>query len=168
MNFYPRHLGDYAKDTHHLSLVEHGVLNLLLDRLYSSEKPFSRKEAYQICRPSSKTEKQAVERVLTDYFVDTGAGFINHRALREIEKYHEKSNKARQSAMSRWSPEKDANAMRTHSERNAKAMLSNNQYPITNNQESVTNKSITDSQRRNGLQSVNGSLSSIVRRLDPK
>ena len=165
MNFYPRHLGDYAKDTHHLSLVEHGVLNLLLDRLYSSEKPFSRKEAYQICRPSSKTEKQAVERVLTDYFVDTGAGFINHRALREIEKYHEKSNKARQSAMSRWSPEKDANAMRTHSERNAKAMLSNNQYPITNNQEPINNNF---SQRQSGLKAATAGVSAIVSRLEPK
>ena len=165
MNFYPRHLGDYAKDTHHLTLVEHGVLTLLLDRLYATEKPFTRKEAYEVCRPSTKTEKQAVERVLADYFVDTKVGYINHRALREIEKYQEKSSKARQSALSRWTPEKDANAMRTHSERNAKAMLSNNQYPISNIQEP---QNINFSQRRDGLKPASADLSAIVRRLEPK
>ena len=151
MNYYARHLGDYAKDTHHLTLMEHGVLNLLLDRLYSSEKPFSHKEAYQICRPTTKAEKQAVERVLTDYFVDTGSGFVNHRALREIEKYHEKSNKARQSVRARWDKKPDTNVLRTNNERNTDAILSNNQYPITNNPKPIT-----------------GPLASVVRQLKPK
>lgn len=165
MNFYPRHLGDYAKDTHHLSLVEHGVLTLLLDRMYATEKPLTRKEAYEVCRPTTKPEKRAVERVLADFFVDTGSGYINHRALREIEKYQQKSNKARQSALSRWVPEKDANAMRTHSERNAKAMLSNNQYPITNTQEPINNNF---SQRQNGLKPATPDLAAIVRKLEPR
>jgi hypothetical protein len=32
MKFYQRHLGDYARDTAHLSLLEHGVYSVLLDR----------------------------------------------------------------------------------------------------------------------------------------
>jgi hypothetical protein len=44
--------------------------------------------------------------------------------MKEMEKVHEKQAKAKQSAQTRW--------MRTHNERNADAMLSNNQYPISN------------------------------------
>lgn len=141
MNFYLRHIGDYVKDTYHLSLVEHGVFTLLLDRFYGSEKPITRQQAFEICRPMTKIEKKAVDRVLTDFFIDTKEGYINRRALREIEIFQEKSAKARQSALTRWkqnpagkSSAPDTNVMRTHSERNADVMLSNNQYPVTNNQ----------------------------------
>lgn len=141
MNFYPRHIGDHVKDTYHLSLVEHGVYNLLLDRFYGSERPITRQEAFEVCRPTTKGEKQAVDRILTEFFIDTKEGYVNRRALREIEIYHEKSEKARQSALTRWKDKpaekqskNDANAMRTHYERNADAMLSNNQYPISSNQ----------------------------------
>jgi uncharacterized protein YdaU (DUF1376 family) len=32
VNYYERHLGDYAKDAGHLSMLEHGAYSLLLDR----------------------------------------------------------------------------------------------------------------------------------------
>jgi uncharacterized protein YdaU (DUF1376 family) len=119
MNYYPRHLGDYARDAGHLNLVEHGVYTLLLDRFYATEKPFSEKEAMQICRPENKRERAAVVRILNDFFTLTASGFVNKRAMAEIEKAHEKSLKAKSSASARW--------MRTHNERNANGMLSNNQ-----------------------------------------
>ena len=37
MNYYERHLGDYAKDTAHLTMIEHGAYSLLLDRYYGTE-----------------------------------------------------------------------------------------------------------------------------------
>jgi hypothetical protein len=43
--------------------------------------------------------------------------------MKEMEKVQEKQAKAKQSAQQRW--------MRTHSERNANGMLSNNHNPIT-------------------------------------
>ena len=33
VNYYNRHLGDYAKDTGHLSLVEHGLDELIVRKL---------------------------------------------------------------------------------------------------------------------------------------
>lgn len=125
MLFYTRHLGDYTRDTGHLTLPEQGVYTMLLDRFYATEKPFSESEAMQVCRPRNKGEREAVYRILNDFFVFTAAGYVNKRALREIEKMHAKRLKAKESAESRW--------MRTHSERNADAMLTNNQYPITKN-----------------------------------
>lgn len=140
MNYYPRHLGDYLKATNHLSLAEHGALNLLLDRLYGSEKPITRQEAFEICRPTTKADKQAVSRVLADFFFQTAEGYVNRRALLEIEKYHEKSAKARQAILTRWnvnSAEKrkkaDTDVLRTNNERNT-IPVTNNQYPLSNNQ----------------------------------
>ena len=124
MLFYTRHLGDYARDTGHLTLIEQGAYTLLLDRFYATEKPFTEREALQICRPRNKVERQAVHRILEDFFIKTSSGYVNKRALREIEKMHDKRLKAKESAEIRW--------MRTHSERNANGMLTNNQYP--NNQ----------------------------------
>lgn len=37
MNYYERHLGDYSKDTAHLTMIEHGAYGLLLDRYYGTE-----------------------------------------------------------------------------------------------------------------------------------
>jgi len=123
MLFYVRHLGDYTRDTGHLTLPEQGVYTMLLDRFYATEKPFSEREAMQVCRPRNKVEREAVHRILDDFFLKTSSGYVNKRALREIERMHAKRLKAKESAETRW--------MRTHSERNANGMLSNNQYPIT-------------------------------------
>ena len=38
MNYYERHLGDYARDTGHLSMLEHGAYSLLLDRYYATRR----------------------------------------------------------------------------------------------------------------------------------
>jgi uncharacterized protein YdaU (DUF1376 family) len=124
MLFYTRHLGDYARDTGHLTTFEHGVYTLLLDRFYATEKPFSEREATQLCRPKNGRERDQIRRVLNDFFILTASGYVNARAMREMEKVHEKQAKAKQSAEARW--------MRTHSERNANGMLSNIHNPITN------------------------------------
>jgi uncharacterized protein YdaU (DUF1376 family) len=129
MNYYPRHLGDYARDAGHLSLAEHGAYTLLLDRYYASERPIGREEAFRICRASSKSDRDSVTRVLREFFRWTDAGYRSKRADAEIKRAREKSAKAAQSAGQRW--------MRTHSERNANGMLSNNQEPITNNQSAL-------------------------------
>ena len=126
MLFYTRHLGDYARDTGHLTTYEHGVYTLLLDRFYATEKPFGEREAMQLCRPANGRERDRIRRILNDFFILTASGYVNARAMKEMEKVHEKQAKAKQSAQARW--------MRTHSERNANGMLSNNHNPITTNQ----------------------------------
>jgi uncharacterized protein YdaU (DUF1376 family) len=53
MNYYERHLGDYAKDTGHLSLLEHGVYTLLLDRYYATESGIPEDQGHRIARAVS-------------------------------------------------------------------------------------------------------------------
>jgi uncharacterized protein YdaU (DUF1376 family) len=41
MNFYKHYLGDYARDTKGLSLIEHGAYRVLLDHNYATEEPIA-------------------------------------------------------------------------------------------------------------------------------
>lgn len=87
MNFYKRHLGDYAKDAGHLSMLEHGAYTLLLDRYYTTEKPIPcLADAYRICRARTPAERAAVDDVLREFFVTDGEAFLNRRAEEEIAK----------------------------------------------------------------------------------
>jgi uncharacterized protein YdaU (DUF1376 family) len=84
MNYYERHLGDYAKDTAHLNMLEHGAYSLLLDRYYGTEKGIPEDQAHRVARARSKEEKQAVDAVLEEFFVLQDGVFINRRAEKEI------------------------------------------------------------------------------------
>ena len=39
MNYYRHYLGDYQRDTAHLSLIEHGAYRCLLDAYYANDGP---------------------------------------------------------------------------------------------------------------------------------
>jgi uncharacterized protein YdaU (DUF1376 family) len=134
MHYYSHNIGDYRKDTHHLSLLEHGVYRQLLDTYYLSEKPLNLDHAVLMRTHCARNadDVQAIENVLRDFFVRTEDGYIHKRCDVEIEAFHSKSVSARESAKARWDrvrAEKEAKAMRTHSEGNA------NQEPLTINQE---------------------------------
>lgn len=122
MNYYKRHLGDYAKDTRHLSLAEHGAFTLLLDYYYATEKPIPDDRCERIANAYAESERQAVRTILKEFFVETPDGWRNAKADEVIAEAQAKSLKAKQSAMARWGEsecEGNANALETHSERNA-------------------------------------------------
>jgi uncharacterized protein YdaU (DUF1376 family) len=96
VNYYKRHLGDYAKDAGHLTVLEHGVYTLLLDRYYSVERPLSSSEAYKICRARTPLEREAVDGVLSEFFQDTTDGWRNRRADEEIAAYNQKAERNRE------------------------------------------------------------------------
>jgi uncharacterized protein YdaU (DUF1376 family) len=132
MNFYPRHIGDYLKDTSHLSLLEHGVYSRLLDVYYTRESGFDEREAVRLIGARSPAERSAVVAILKEFFwMDEGDMHWSHkRCDAEIATYHDKQRKASASANARWAhTERNANAspnaMRTHTEGNAP----NNQEP---------------------------------------
>lgn len=90
MNYYERHLGDYAKDTAHLTMLEHGAYGLLLDRYYSTEAGIPADQAYRITRAQKKDEKKSVDVVLSEFFSLVDGVWINRRADAEIAKYQAK------------------------------------------------------------------------------
>lgn len=90
MNYYERHLGDYARDTGHLSLLEHGVYTLLLDRYYASEAPIPEADAYRVARARTRDERAAVDAVLAEFFTLEDGFYHQKRIDAEIERYREK------------------------------------------------------------------------------
>ena len=136
MHFYPHNIGDYRKDTSHLTLLEHGIYRQLLDSYYLDEAPLSNDLAKLMRSHSvrSAEEQQSLQNVLTDFFELTEEGYIHKRCDEVIAAYHGKSEKARQSANARWlgnKSERNANAQGTQSEGNA------NHKPITNNHKPI-------------------------------
>lgn len=120
MNFYPHHLGDYAKDTKNLTPLEHGCYRLLMDHHYATEKPVPNdvKELYRIVGAATPAERKAVEKIAERFFPVNGDGQRHHKRIEaEIARAKEKSEKAKASAERRWqrTDDADAHGMRTHS-----------------------------------------------------
>lgn len=156
MNYYQRHIGDYLRDASHLSLLEHGVYTRLMDVYYSREEPIPDDQKYRLVGARSDEERAAVDAVLSEFFALRDGAWVQSRCESELEIAAAKSEKARQSAQSRWSAgeptqterkpkakptesESKAVEMPTDSERNANAMRTqcegnapNNHHPITN------------------------------------
>ena len=93
MNYYERHLGDIAKDTAHLSALEFGIYDLLMDRYYASEKPIPLSDIFRIARARTKEEKSSAEYVVSEFFQEHDGCIFHKRIDAEIEKYHEKKPK---------------------------------------------------------------------------
>lgn len=86
MNFYKHHIGDYAKKTVHLSLLEHGAYLLMLHAYYGTEKPLPYGEAlYRIAHAHSKAERAAVDSVVSQFWTPIETGLVNGRAFHEME-----------------------------------------------------------------------------------
>lgn len=137
MNYFEHHIGDYAAATAHLTLVEDAIYSRLLRRYYLQEEalPADVKQVARLAGARSTEEVEAVQAILGEFFLLTDDGWHNKRADEEIERYQAKQDKARASAAARWSrdampsdSERNANAMRPHSEGNAL------QTPDTSNQ----------------------------------
>jgi uncharacterized protein YdaU (DUF1376 family) len=129
LNYYPHHIGDYARDTAHLSLLEDGAYRRMLDLCYRTEAPLplERDKLYRLLRVKGHSEKLAVDVVLGEFFIEGEDGWHQRRVEEELTRAHEKSAKASASAAKRWHSQGNAKAMRTHSEGNAP----NSQEPIT-------------------------------------
>lgn len=87
MNYYKHHIGDYLKDTAHLTMVEDGAYRRLLDIYYTQEAPIppERKSAYRLARARTKDEQEAVDTILQEYFTEQANGWHHNRCDREIE-----------------------------------------------------------------------------------
>ena len=140
LHYYQFNIGDYRRDTAHLSLLEHGIYRQLIDTYYLSEKPLCTDIATLMRTHCIRTadEEQSLKNVLHDFFELLEDGWHHRGCERVIDQYRAKSDKAKASAMARWG-QSDANALQTHSKRNANGMLTNNHKPITNNQEPIKN-----------------------------
>lgn len=84
VNYYKRHVGDYAKKAGHLSVLEHGVYTLLLDAYYDREQAPTKAEAIRLSRCRTPDELAALEAVLADFFTLTDGRYVQARVEQEF------------------------------------------------------------------------------------
>ena len=103
MNFYKHYIGDYQRDTGHLSLAEHGAYRLMLDAFYATGKPLpaDKKALYRLLRAATAVERKAIDFVSAPFWEITSNGLINARAALEIEKAAKQAEINRQIAIER-------------------------------------------------------------------
>ena len=106
--YYKRYPGDYLRDTTHLSFIEHGAFNLMLDIYCSTREPLSadNRTLYRSLGAITQAEQDAVQRVLGEFWVMKDGGWINERADKEIGEANKVSKRQRDRAIERWEKEK--------------------------------------------------------------
>lgn len=100
MHYYQHNIGDYRRDTTHLSLLEHGVYRQLIDMYYLNESPLA-SDLNQLFRKvcaRTKEEQDAVEIILNEFFQLTEEGWTHKRCDEEIDSYsiQNEDNRARE------------------------------------------------------------------------
>jgi uncharacterized protein YdaU (DUF1376 family) len=88
LNYYPHHIGDYLRDTAHLTALEDGTYRRLLDLYYASEKPLPVDLNWlcKLVRAHTDDERQAVSDILKQFWFRNAQGWTNKRADEEIKK----------------------------------------------------------------------------------
>ena len=87
-SWYPRYYGDFMRDTGHLSLIEVGAYNRLLDHYYATGKPLpdDKWQLLRVCHAVANDEQDAVVRICEQFFIKQDGLLRNKRADAEIEK----------------------------------------------------------------------------------
>ena len=86
MNYYRHYIGDYQRDTAHLSFVEHGAFRKLLDAYYAADGklPADDTTLFRVTSAMTPEEQDAVRVVVRQYFTRDGARLSNKRADEEL------------------------------------------------------------------------------------
>lgn len=91
MHYYTLNIGDYARDTGHLSALEHGVYRLLLDWCYLNEKPISTAQAIKV----SRGNPDITQSVLSEFFCEENGLWAHKRVEKEVAAYRDKADRSR-------------------------------------------------------------------------
>ena len=140
MNHYPHHIGDYRRDTGHLSLLEHGIYHQLLDTYYLSEAPIPKETelVFRRLRADTEVEQKAVMTVLREFFEDTQEGWVHRRCEVEIAKYRARAAQAKANGIKGGRPSKPVKTDPVSSGLRKGTEPKANQEPVTKNQEGTS------------------------------
>ncbi len=107
MHYYQFNIGDYRKDTVHLSPLEHYIYRYLIDWYYLDEKPIPKKTQGVLRRLGLGSDGLSnLQNVLQDFFEETENGWIHKRIDREISAFHRKRERARENGKAGGRPKK--------------------------------------------------------------
>jgi len=148
MHYYQFNIGDYAKSTRHLTLLEDLAYRRLLDLYYDTESSLN-PDIKKLSRLIGMSEHEnEVSNVLDDFFDrNEKLGFSKKRVSKEIEIYQAKADTARENGKKGGRPKKPIN----NPEETQSVNLANPEEtglkakhkPITSNQQTITIKQET-------------------------
>lgn len=140
MHYYSRNIPAYALDTAHLTLIEHGAYNRLIDLYYTQEAPIENNlpKLHRLLCARTPDEQQAIQVVLDEFFTLTADGYSHRRCNKELAAYHEKAERNRANGIKGGRPRKvpgDAAPEPTETQSVISGMpeetLTNNRKPLT-------------------------------------
>ena len=130
MHYYKRNLGDYAKKTGRLTMLQHGAYTLLIDSCYDREIFPTLEQALEWTWASTEAEVEAVKFVLGRFFTfDKDGCYVQDRILQELLEYHAKADTNKRIAIERETKRKEKSTNREQSVNEPPP----NHKPITNN-----------------------------------
>lgn len=104
MNYYERFVGDFQRDTGHLTCAEVGIFDRFLDHYYATEKPLpcDKENLFRIARAMTKSEKISAMKVADEFFPISSDGLRhNGRADAEIKRAQVRINASRENGKKR-------------------------------------------------------------------
>jgi uncharacterized protein YdaU (DUF1376 family) len=114
MHKYYFHIGDYRRDTGHLSVEEHGIYRMLLDELYLQETALSTEKNVWVRKLRlTKDQERLLDQVLSDFFILTENGYEHERVSAELSRIYDVSEQARANVNKRWEKIRAYNARNT-------------------------------------------------------
>jgi uncharacterized protein YdaU (DUF1376 family) len=137
LHYYQFNIGDYRKDTVHLSRLEHSIYRDLIDWYYLDEAPIPLEiqPVSRRLRLTSDEERAALEAVLNDFFEPTDEGWRHARIDEDIKNYQGKCETNRAIALQREARKRTKRAEDSTSRARDVTKREPNHKPITNNQE---------------------------------
>jgi uncharacterized protein YdaU (DUF1376 family) len=128
MHYFQFNIGDYASHTRHLSLMEDLAYRRLLDLYYLRDGQLYGNESEVARQIGMRDHVDDVRQVLIDFFIlDVDGKWMHHRCDAEITHFRQKSEKASNAGK--------ASAERRSNVRSTDVQPTNNQEPITKNQQ---------------------------------
>lgn len=134
MNWFKLYIGDYQRDTAHLSITEHGAYMLMLQHYYATERPLPiGKALHRMLRAQDKAERDAIDTIAAQFWAETPAGLVNARADDELAKAGAQADTNRAIALAREAKRKEARGQHDDST-NRSTKVQPNQTPDTRHQ----------------------------------
>src|SRR5437762_7643056 len=86
LNHYPRHIGDWMRDTAHISEVEECIYSRCIDQYYSRERalPLDLAQCARLVRAITTQARKALATILPEFFQKEPDGWHQQRCADEL------------------------------------------------------------------------------------
>ena len=140
MHYYKFNIGDYRKDTAHLTRLEHSIYRDLIDWYYLDEKPIPNNTQSVMRRLRLGSEmKDDLTNVLNDFFSSSSDGWVHARIDADIAEYHRNAEKNRKNGRKGGRPKVNNKPTGLPVGYQSEPNGNLNYKPLTKNQEPLTN-----------------------------